>query len=71
MNEIFAHYIGKTMKAYIDDMLVKSMKVEQHPNYLRQAFDMLEKFNMKLHPSKCAFGVAADNFLGYLVTKIR
>lgn len=29
---------------------------------------VLKKFRMKLNPSKCVFGVAAENFLGFMVT---
>lgn len=34
VNHIFAKFIGKTMEVYIDDMLVKSVKVEQHLDHL-------------------------------------
>lgn len=69
VNRIFANLIGKRMEVYIDDMLVKSLKAEQHLDHLQLAFPVLERYNMKLNPSKCSFGVAADKFLGYLVTK--
>ncbi|KAI3827873.1 hypothetical protein L1987_01961 [Smallanthus sonchifolius] len=36
---------------------------------LRDAFDILYQYNMKLNPSKCHFGVGAGKFLGYMVTK--
>ena len=57
------------MEVYIDDMLVKSLLAKQHLNHLRQAFEVLQKYSMKLNPSKCSFGVVAGTFLGYMVTQ--
>ncbi|XP_038678367.1 uncharacterized protein LOC119979809 [Tripterygium wilfordii] len=34
-----------------------------------KAFDLLIKYNMKLNPTKCSFGVASRKFLGYMVTQ--
>ncbi|KAI3810642.1 hypothetical protein L1987_20263 [Smallanthus sonchifolius] len=58
-----------TMEVYIDDMVVKSKKAEDYLRDLREAFDILDQYNMKLNPSKCHFGVRAGKFLGYMVTK--
>ena len=69
VNRMFAAQLGKTMKVYIDDMLVKSLKAEDHINHLQQTFDLLRKYNMKLNPEKCTFGVQSGKFLGYLVSK--
>ena len=57
------------MEVYIDDMLVKSLHADQHLDHLRQAFKVLQKYSMKLNPTKCSFGVASDKFLGYMVTQ--
>ena len=69
VNKIFANYLGDTMEVHTDDMLVKSLLAEQHLNHLRQAFKVLQKYNMKLNPTKCSFGVASGKFLGYMVTQ--
>ena len=66
---MFADYLGNTMEVYIDDMIVKSLLAEQHLDHLRQAFEVLQKYNMKLNPTKCSFGVASGKFLGYMVTQ--
>ena len=55
------------MEVYIDDMLVKSVKAELHITYLVEAFQVLKSYNMKLNPAKCAFGVFAGKFLGFIV----
>ncbi|XP_024010553.1 uncharacterized protein LOC112085951 [Eutrema salsugineum] len=56
------------MEVYIDDMLVKSLKEEDHVAHLRGYFEQLNKHNMKLNPAKCRFAVTSGEFLGYLVT---
>ena len=55
------------MEMYIDDKLVKSTTVELHIAHMSEAFQILREYNMKLNPSKCAFGVTARKFLGFIV----
>ena len=50
-------------------MLVKSKQRPDHATHLQQAFDLLRKYSMKLNPLKCAFGVSAGKFLGFMVTQ--
>lgn len=57
------------MEVYIDDMLVKSVKLEDHVKHLKQTFDIIERYIMKLNPSKCIFGVSVSLFLGHIVTQ--
>ena len=54
------------MEVYIDDMLVKSVKAELHITHLAEAFQVLKSYNMKVNPAKCAFGVSAGKFLGFI-----
>ena len=67
MNRMFRKQIGTTMEVYIDDMLVKSTTAKLHIAHLSEVFQILRKYNMKLNPSKCAFGVSAGKFLGFIV----
>ena len=67
VNKIFSGLIGRTMEVYIDDMLVKSLKKENHVIDLREMFALLRKYNIKLNPAKCAFGVGSGKFLGFMV----
>ena len=55
------------MEVYIDDMLVKSPTAKLHIAHLSEAFQILREYNMKLNPAKCAFGVSAGKFLGFIV----
>ena len=67
VNRIFQKQIGTTMEVYIDDMLVKSTIAELHMANLSEVFQILRNYNMKLNPAKCAFGVSAEKFLGFIV----
>ncbi|KAJ9539368.1 hypothetical protein OSB04_032101 [Centaurea solstitialis] len=69
VNMMFKEHLGRTMQVYIDDMLVKSERSIDHVAHLKQSFDILRQYKMKLNPTKCSFGVRAGKFLGYLVTQ--
>ncbi|KAL6189657.1 hypothetical protein ACLB2K_041043 [Fragaria x ananassa] len=45
------------MKVYVDDMLVKSLTVEEHVGHLEKVFEVILKYGMRLNPQKCIFGV--------------
>jgi hypothetical protein len=34
---------------------------------LRKAFDKMCQYGLKMNPSKCAFGVSAGKFLGFVI----
>ena len=50
-------------------MLVKSQREEDHLEDLRETFNTFRSYNMKLNPGKCAFGVTAGKFLGFMVSQ--
>ena len=68
MNKMFMHQIGRNVQVYVDDMLVKSLRENDHLDDLQEIFDTLRSYNMKLNPSKCVFGVTAGKFLGFMVS---
>lgn len=65
---MFADQTVQTIKVYIEDMLVKYVKAEDHISHIHQAFSTLWKYIMKLNPVKFPFGVRSGKFLGYIVT---
>ena len=69
VTKMFRPLLGKTIEIYIDDMSVKSKERPDHTTHLQEAFDLLKAYDMKLNPSKCAFGVSAGRFLGFMVTQ--
>ncbi|RVW84824.1 Retrovirus-related Pol polyprotein from transposon opus [Vitis vinifera] len=69
MTKIFKPLVGRTVEVYIDDILVKSKTREEHTLHLQEVFYLLRKYDIKLNPSKCVFGVSAGKFLGFMVSQ--
>nr|CAH66043.1 OSIGBa0107A02.4 [Oryza sativa] len=67
MNYIYHDLIGWLVEVYIDDVVVKSKEIEDHITDLRKVFERTGKYGLKMNPTKCAFGVSAGQFLGFLV----
>ncbi|KAK0575327.1 hypothetical protein LWI29_037306 [Acer saccharum] len=67
VNKLFKQQIGRSMEVYIDDMITKSQMADQHPEDLRQTFQVIWENRMRLNLAKCAFGVAAGKFLGFML----
>ncbi|XP_019054095.1 PREDICTED: uncharacterized protein LOC109114992 [Nelumbo nucifera] len=67
VNKVFKHQMGRNVKAYVDDMVVKSLMVDQHTSDLAETFTTLRKYNMKLNPNTYAFGVTLGKFLGFAI----
>ena len=65
---MFRQQIGRNVEVYVDDMLVKSLDEKKHLDDLQETFDTFRRYNMKLNPSKCAFGVSSGKFLGFMVS---
>lgn len=76
VNKISKPQIGRNMEVYVDDILVKPIKEIDHIKDLQEAFAIqnqeafaiLKKYNMKLNPQKCVFGVIFGKSLGFMVT---
>jgi hypothetical protein len=59
--------IGKIVEIYIDDVVIKSLGHESHLADVRKTLECTRKHGFKMNPNKCAFGVSAEEFLGFLV----
>lgn len=74
VNHMFASQIGVNMEVYVDDMLVKTKHqkdhVKDHVKDLVECSTILRRYNMKLNPQKCSFGVPSEIFLGFIVNPI-
>jgi hypothetical protein len=69
MQHVFGDHIGRTVEAYLDDIVVKTRKVDDLVNDLRIAFDCLRANGVKLKPEKCVFVVPCGMLLGYIVSQ--
>ncbi|KAF5449295.1 hypothetical protein F2P56_029759 [Juglans regia] len=52
VNKMFKDQIGRSMEAYVNDLLVKSREFDQHIENLREVFQILRQYQMKLNPTK-------------------
>jgi len=50
-------------------MIVTSKEKKQHVTDLEELFATIGKYNLKLNPEKCVFGVEAGKFLGFMLTE--
>ena len=70
MNKMFAtQQIERNVQVYVDDMLVKSQREEDHLEDLRETFNTFRSYNMKLNLGKCAFRVTVGKFLEFMVSQ--
>jgi hypothetical protein len=60
--------IGRNIQVYIDDVVITMRKEESFINDLKETFDNLDRYKLKLNPTKCSFGVSAGQLLGFLVS---
>uniref|UniRef100_A0A2N9HQQ7 Integrase catalytic domain-containing protein n=1 Tax=Fagus sylvatica TaxID=28930 RepID=A0A2N9HQQ7_FAGSY len=67
MTAMFHDMMHREIEDYVDDIVVKSKKREDHLTILRRVFERCRLYKLKMNPLKCAFGVAAGKFLGFLV----
>jgi hypothetical protein len=60
--------IGRNELTYVDDIILKSTKQENHVADLQETFANFRQAGLKLNPEKCVFGVKKGKFLGCLVS---
>jgi hypothetical protein len=60
--------IGRNVLTYVDDIIVKRTKQENHVAGLQETFANFRHAGLKLNPEKCVFGVKKGKFLGCLVS---
>ena len=65
----YQRLVNKMFRVYVDDMLIKSKEESAYLDDLRETFTTLRQYQMKLNPSKCAFGVASGKFLKFMVSQ--
>lgn len=73
---MFKEQVGWNIEVYVEDLLLKSKKSDEHTADLRETFVVLRetymvsrKYKIRLNPIKCAFGVESGKFLGFMVSE--
>jgi hypothetical protein len=66
MQPCLGEQIGRNIEVYIDDIVVKTKNAATLIDDLRETFDNLDRYKIKLNPKKCLFGVIRGQVLGTL-----
>ena len=67
MTAIFHDMMHKEMEDHVDDIVMKLKTRVGHFQILEQVFERCMRYKLRMNPMKCAFGVSAGKFLGFLV----
>lgn len=68
VNRVFEAQIGRSIEVYVDDILVKSLKSNEHLEDLKETLITLRRYQMKLNPTKCGFIMSGGKFIGFMVS---
>lgn len=66
MQNIIDDLLHKNVKCYIDNLVVRSRKRVDHLKDLRMVFELLRRYQLRMNPLKCAFGLLLASFLALL-----
>ena len=69
IKKVLADQLGRNISAYVDDVVVRSRKKEDHIQDLRETFANLRRHGLKLNPEKYVFGVRRGKLLGCMITE--
>jgi hypothetical protein len=68
MLKCLATQIGKNVQVYIDDVVITTKQGSTLIEDLKETFENLNRFRLKLNRTKCSFGIPAGELLGFLVS---
>ena len=66
MTAIFHDMMHRELEGYVDDIVVKSKRREDHVQIFGKVFKRCQAFKLRMNPLKCAFGVSSGKFMGFL-----
>ena len=67
MQKIFDNILHKYVECYGNDLVVKKKRREDHLVDLRSVLNHLRKYQLKMNPLKCAFGITSGKFFGFIM----
>jgi hypothetical protein len=68
MQNCLGNQIGRNVQVYINDVVITIREEATLIGNLRETFDNLDRYKLKLNLTKCSFGVPAGQLLGFLVS---
>jgi hypothetical protein len=64
----FNKQLNKNVKAYVDDVVVKTKNSDMLIADLEETFASLREYQWKLNPNKCVFGIPSGKLLGFIIS---
>jgi hypothetical protein len=68
---MFEKQIRRILEVYIDEMIVKTTEDKDPIANLQETIQQLHRYDLRLNPNKCTFGIEARKFLGFMFTNCR
>jgi len=68
MNNVLMGLIGTRCFVYLDDVIIFGETLQEHYARLREVFEKLRQYNLKIEPDKCEFLKTELSYLGHVVT---
>jgi hypothetical protein len=69
MRKALGAQMGRNAEAYVDDIIVKTCESHTFIEDPEETFANLRKVNIKLNPTKCAFGIPSGKLLEFLMSQ--
>jgi hypothetical protein len=66
MHACLGKQIGRNIEVYIDDIIIKTRNTATLIDDMRETFDNLNRYKIKLNLKKCFFGYEEAKYLGTL-----
>jgi hypothetical protein len=64
----FADQLHRNVEAYVDDVVIKTRNPDDLIADLEEMFNSLRRFQWKLNPTKCIFGVPSGKLLEFIIS---
>ena len=68
MQKCLLPQLGRNIHVYMEGIMVKTKQHLMLLDNLKETFDNLWAYDIKLNPEKCVFGVPARKLLGFIVS---
>jgi len=70
INEVLMEHIDMCCIVYLDDVLIYSNTLQQHPKDISNILKAIRKSGMKVKLSKCQFHQSETEFLGFIIGQV-
>jgi hypothetical protein len=69
MQACMKEQLSHNIEVYVNNIVIKTTKADNLLDDLRETFNNLDRYNIKLNPKKCSFGVPTGMLFGYLISE--